>query len=165
MKMFLRIFLKYFWLLNLIIFSIYELIVYINIKNKLNESNINYFSKSVFLRICLLINLPWLVMGFYMYMGDIPNVMYFFQPLSFNIWVLLFYIIIFILEIIGFYWIYSNNGADVLSDYANIIGFEISADYIKKQYIIQLIIIISFIIAVFIIDIPVEKININDIIQ
>lgn len=62
-------------------------------------------------------NIPLVVMGIGCTIGKIPNVFEFFRPKSGNIYVLAFFAAIFLEWILGVYWLFFKNGAQMLVDY------------------------------------------------
>ncbi len=67
-------------------------------------------------------NIPWIVMGLGMVFGHVPSLWYYFRPGDGNPWVLAWYASIFVVWMLGTYWLFLRGGAEFLR--ANLVVFD-----------------------------------------
>ncbi len=72
-------------------------------------------------------NIPWLVMGFGMLVGKLPNIFSFFTPRQGNLFVLAFHASIVILWILSVRWIYFKGGAEFIVRHPGALNAEINS--------------------------------------
>ena len=69
-------------------------------------------------------NLPWLVMGFGCTYGRVPSVFSFFRPRDGNPYVLVFFCAVFLVWVVGTYWLMFRGGAQMLVDHPGFLSIE-----------------------------------------
>jgi len=86
------------------------------------------------------VNIPWIIMGWGMTVGTVPNIFYYFRPQDGNPYVLAWYISIFTLWIAGTYWLIFKGGAEMLTKHPLAFNQRISKPiYIKILWLLCLI--------------------------
>jgi hypothetical protein len=73
--------------------------------------------RRLFWGLIFFINIPWVTMTIGIFVGDVPTVWHFFDVLSGNLYVIIFWGILIALWIIGFVWICFLGGAEFLIEY------------------------------------------------
>ncbi len=77
-------------------------------------------------------NLPWIVMGIGCTVGGIPSVFSYFHPQDGNPYVLAFFASVFLVWILGSYWILFRGGAQELVTHPGMFNYEITSPTIIK---------------------------------
>ena len=68
-------------------------------------------------------NIPWVVMGIGCTVGGVPSVWHYFNPQDGNPYVLAWFGTVFLIWILGTYWIFLKDGAEILVKHPGIIQF------------------------------------------
>ena len=104
---------RYFWLLCLII-SVFNYVVGIRSLESMGPSDPRASVAAVALRRWFLVvsDLPWLVMGWAILVGGVPNIWYFFRPQDRNPYVLVWFAIIFATAAWFAFWVFILAGAE-----------------------------------------------------
>ena len=66
-------------------------------------------------------NLPWLVMGIGIELGDVPSMFSYFRPRDGNPFVLAWFCVVIMLWILGFYWLFARRGAEFLIEHPGLL--------------------------------------------
>ena len=61
--------------------------------------------------------LPWLIIGFGIEIGGVPDILSYLRPSEGNPFVIAFFAVIFVLWIFGGYWLFARRGAEFLSEH------------------------------------------------
>ena len=77
-------------------------------------------------------SLPWIVMGIGCTVGGVPSVLHYFNPRGGNLYVLAFYASLFLLWILGSYWILFQDGAMMLVKHPGLLNPDIKNPLIVK---------------------------------
>ena len=77
-------------------------------------------------------NIPWVVMGLGCTIGGIPAVWYFFRPRDGNPYVLAWFASVFLLWILGTYWLFFKGGAETLVKYPGAFNTNITSPRLVK---------------------------------
>ena len=79
-------------------------------------------------------NIPWVVMGIGCTIGDVPSVFYYFNPRSGNPYILAFWGSLFLIWILGSYWMLFKDGASELINHPGILNNYIKSPTFLKLY-------------------------------
>lgn len=69
-------------------------------------------------------NIPWVIMGTGIMSGSVPSFFHYFNPRGGNPFVLAFFGSIFLLWILGTYWLFFRRGAEMLMEHPGLINFD-----------------------------------------
>ena len=94
-------------------------------------------------------NIPWIVMGIGCTFGNIQSIFSFFKPSDGNPYVQAFFGSVFLIWILGTYWVFFRDGAEMLASHPGILRINVSNPLFIKIY--WLVSVIGGIIAVFLI--------------
>ena len=72
-------------------------------------------------------NIPWVVMGIGCTIGGVPSVRDFFSPKDGNPFVLAWFGSVFLLWVLGTFWLFMKNGAKELAKHPGVLGCDISS--------------------------------------
>jgi len=103
-------------------------------------------------------SIPWIVMGIGCTVGGVPSVWYYFNPKAGNLYVLAFFASVFLIWVLGSYWILFKGGALDLVKYSGILNYDIKNPTILK--LIWIICVLGGIVAVLMMftqNIPIPK--------
>lgn len=103
---------RYFWLLGLAT-PAYNYIVGVRSLSSKDPNDPRASAEAMDLRrwIAILSALPWVVMGWAIIIGGVPNIWYFFRPQDRNRYVLAWFASIFVLALYVAYWVFLRDGA------------------------------------------------------
>jgi len=100
-------------------------------------------------------NIPWIVMAVGCTVGGIPTVLHFFRPRDGNPYVLAFFASVFLLWIVGTYWIFLKGGAELLARYPYIFNTRFRSPIaVKGLYLLCLAAGVAAVIASLVVDVP-----------
>ncbi len=68
-------------------------------------------------------NVPWIVMGIGCTIGGVPSVWHFFRPRDGNLYVMAWYASVFLLWMLGTFWLFFRGGAETLVRYPGMVEF------------------------------------------
>lgn len=80
----------------------------------------------------IFMNIPWLVMGFGMIAGGVPNIFSFLAPRQGNPFVLAFHASVVILWMLTIWWVYLKGGAEFLARHPGALNSEIKSPELIK---------------------------------
>ena len=101
-------------------------------------------------------NIPWIVMGIGCVMGGVPSVFHFFRPSDGNLFVLAFFASIFLIWVMGTFWLLFRGGAEILVKHAGLFNVNFKNPLMVKLYwFLCLAGGIAGVVVVFTMDIPV----------
>lgn len=80
----------------------------------------------------LWLNIPWVIMGVGCTIGGLPSAFHFFNPQDGNPFVLAWFGSIFMLWILGTYWLFFKKGAEALVKYPGALNHDISSPLVLK---------------------------------
>lgn len=69
------------------------------------------------------LNIPWVIMGLGLTVGGVPSMAHYFQPKDGNPFVLAWFASVFLLWILGTFWLFFKGGAKTLAKYPGAIEF------------------------------------------
>jgi len=100
-------------------------------------------------------NIPWIVMGIGHLVGGVPTVLHFFRPSDGNPYVLGFWASIVVMWVLGTYWLFYRQGAEMLVRHPGLFRSDFkSAITVKFHWILCVAGGVVALIAMFIMDIP-----------
>ena len=79
-------------------------------------------------------NLPWLVMGTGILAGSVPTIFHYFKPQDGNPYVISFFISIFIVWLLGTYWLFVKDGAEMLVRHPGLLRSDFSSPTMIKLF-------------------------------
>jgi hypothetical protein len=79
-------------------------------------------------------NIPWIVMGTGILTGNVPTIWHFFRPQDGNPFVIIFFISIFTIWLLGTYWLFVKNGAEMLVKHPGIFRSDFSSHNMVKFF-------------------------------
>ncbi len=79
-------------------------------------------------------NLPWILMGIGCTVGGVPSVWHYFRPKDGNPYVLTWFASVFLLWILGTYWLFLKGGAEMLTKHPGMFKINISSPAIVKLF-------------------------------
>jgi hypothetical protein len=79
-------------------------------------------------------NIPWIVMGFGILLGGVPDVFSFLRPREGNLFVFAFHVSILALWALAIWWLYFNDGAEFLVKYPGALNRNIESVKSIKYY-------------------------------
>ena len=79
-------------------------------------------------------NIPWLVMGLGMTIGNIPSTYHYFRPQDGNPYVQAFFGSILLIWLMGTYWLFFKNGAETLIKYPGFFRTKLESPWMIKAY-------------------------------
>jgi hypothetical protein len=101
-------------------------------------------------------NIPWVIMGAGILIGKVPTIFHYFRPRDGNPFVIAFFVSIFILWILGTYWLIFRGGAKMIATHPGLLNVNIkSPTKIILLWFLCLAGGIAAVIAMFVKDIPV----------
>jgi hypothetical protein len=115
---------KYFWLIGIIVTGINWVIFrkraqrYIEEKPELKDGY-----EALFRGYLLWMNIPWVVMGIGCTVGGVPSVWQYLRPRDANPYVLAWFASVFLLWVIGTFWLFFRGGAETLSRHPGAVEF------------------------------------------
>ena len=116
-----KLILQSFWLAAIVIsiinFSIHSKRAKQHVSNKEELARVNKYLLWIDL---IVMNVPWIVMGIGIVLGDVPTVLHFFRPRDGNPFVLAFHGVVVVMWILDIIWIYFKGGAEFISKYPGI---------------------------------------------
>jgi hypothetical protein len=103
---------RYFWLVCLSI-SAYQYVVGIRALASRNPTDPRASAEAIALRRWFLVvsDLPWIVMGWAILIGGVPNIWYFFRPQDQNPYVLTWFATLFLISFAFAFWVFFRGGA------------------------------------------------------
>ena len=103
---------RYFWLLCLAI-GAYQYVVGLRSLSSKDQNDPRASAEAIALRrwFAIFSELPWLVMGAGILIGDVPNIWYYFRPQDRNPFVLAWFASVFLLAFYFAYWVFFRRGA------------------------------------------------------
>ena len=101
-------------------------------------------------------SIPWIVMGVGIMMGKVPSLFHYFRPKDGNPFVIAWFVSIFVLWLIGFFWLFVRNGAKQLIKHPGLFNKEISSTgALKVLYVIALLCCIVAFVFMLIMEVPI----------
>ena len=79
-------------------------------------------------------NIPWIVMGIGCVMGGVPSVFHFFRPRDGNPYVLAFFASVFLIWIMGTYWLLFQGGAKMLVKHPGLLNVDCKSPTMLKIF-------------------------------
>ena len=153
------IFFKYFWAIALILsipntfFMKRRFRRYIEVDPSLKEGYSRILRHFVFWS-----NLPWVVMGTCMFLGDIPYILFFFRPQDGDPYVLAWYFTIYALWVLTACWIFLRGGAEQLVKHPGFINIPFRSEIaVKALCILMLACGIVGVFMMYVMDIPIDQ--------
>ncbi len=67
-------------------------------------------------------NIPWVIMGAGILIGKVPTIFHYFRPRDGNPFVIAFFVSIFVLWVLGTYWLIFRGGANMLATHPGLFG-------------------------------------------
>ncbi len=84
-------------------------------------------------------NIPWVIMGVGIVTGNVPTVFHYFNPQDGNPYVISFFISILLIWVLGTYWLFLKDGAEMLFKHPGIFNSDFSSPAkIKMVWILSL---------------------------
>ena len=130
---------KWFWFLCIIVTFLNGAIFRFRAKKRIKQNpDLEEGYKKIIRGFVTWGSLPWIVMGIGCTVGGVPSVWHYFNPKEGNPYVLAFFASVFLIWILGGYWILFRGGARELVNHPGILSYDI-----KSPAIIKLIWIVS----------------------
>jgi hypothetical protein len=79
-------------------------------------------------------NLPWVIMGLGCLVGGIPSVFHYFRPPDGNTFILAFFASIFLIWILGTYWLFVRGGAEMLIRHPELFNSDFQSPAMLKLF-------------------------------
>lgn len=106
---------KWFWLIFIVVSFINAVIFQLRAKEQTRRKpELAEGYRKIIRGFLIWVNLPWLIMGFGIMIGGVPGIFEYFKPAGGNPFVMTFYGFIFLVWILGTWWIFFRNGAEML---------------------------------------------------
>ena len=127
------LFTTYFWLICVIITIVNGAVFkhkskkYIEEKPELSEGYATLIRGFVFWG-----NVPWVVMGIGFTIGGVPSVWHYFRPQDGNPYVLAWFVSVFVVWILGTYWLFFRDGAELLVSHPGLLNVHSSNPLVIK---------------------------------
>ena len=77
-------------------------------------------------------NIPWVVMGIGCVLGGVPSVFHFFRPRDGNPFVLAFFASVFLIWILGTFWLLFRGGAEMLVKHSGLFNVNVTSPHMLK---------------------------------
>ena len=158
-NMIFHIFSKFFWLLCVVFTSVFVFRAQRAAKGYIvKEPELASGYRTIIRGYCILLILPWLVMGIGCTIGGIPSFWHFLNPEEGNPFILTWFISNFIVLGVISYWIFFRGGAKMLIKHHNVLSIDTSYPYvIKLVWIGFLVLGIAVLLSMWMVHIPIEK--------
>ena len=126
---------KHFWMLGIVIMSVNALVFKIRSRKYIQENPELEEGYSTLTRGFLIWgNLPWLVMGIGVTFGDIDSIYYYFGPQDGNPYVQAFFASVFLIWLLGTYWLLFRDGAEMLIKHPGFFRTRLESPWMIKVY-------------------------------
>ena len=79
-------------------------------------------------------NIPWVVMGAGIITGSVPTIFHYFSPQDGNPFVIAFFMSVVLIWILGTYWLFVKDGAEMLVKHPGIFNYDFSSPTIVKLF-------------------------------
>ncbi|MCK5306786.1 MAG: hypothetical protein KAJ66_06590 [Candidatus Omnitrophica bacterium] len=113
---------NYFWAAAIVFTCINVLIYKYHSKKHIQQNpKLTEGYKKLFRGYLFWMNIPWIVMGIGCTVGNVPSIWYYFRPKNGNPYVLAWFGSIIVLWIIGTYWLFLKNGAEIIAKYPGVL--------------------------------------------
>jgi hypothetical protein len=107
---------KYFWLMGMLV-TVVNFIIFRKKAQKHIQANpqLKAGYVSLFRGYLIWFNMPWIIMGIGCTIGGVPSVWHYFRPRDGNPYVLGWFCSIFLLWVVGTFWLFFRGGAETLA--------------------------------------------------
>lgn len=131
---------KYFWIIFIVITLANAITMKIRAKKRIEaDPSLKLGYDMIFKGIITWGNIPWVIMGAGIITGRVPTIFHYFRPQDGNPFVIAFYISVFLIWILGTYWLFVKNGAEMLVKHPGIFNYDfLSPAMIKLFWILCL---------------------------
>ncbi len=126
---------RYFWAIAIVVTGIYVAIFRARSTGHIQANPELADGYATLLRVFLIwMNIPWVVMGIGCTVGGIPSVWHYFRPQDGNPYVLVWFASVFLLWVIGTYWLFFKGGAEMLIKHSGAFYVNISSPAVVKLF-------------------------------
>jgi hypothetical protein len=113
-----RIVSRYFWFIAIVVTGINVLVFMLRAKRYIKENpQLKEGYVALFRGYLLWLNIPWVVMGIGCTIGGVPSVWHYFRPRDGNPYVLAWFGSVFLLWVLGTFWLFDRGGAETLASH------------------------------------------------
>lgn len=126
---------KYFWIMFIVVTFANAIIIKIRAKKNIErDPSLKLGYDTIFKGMITWGNIPWIVMGTGILTGNVPTIWHFFRPQDGNPFVIIFFISIFTIWLLGTYWLFVKNGAEMLVKHPGIFRSDFSSHNMVKFF-------------------------------
>jgi hypothetical protein len=126
---------KHFWVMFIIVTFANAIIMKIRSKKYFEaDPSLKSGYDTIFKGIITWGNIPWIIMGAGIITGHVPSIFQYFRPQDGNPFVIAFFISIFLIWILGTYWLFVKDGAEILVKHPGIFNYNFSSPTIVKLF-------------------------------
>ena len=109
---------KWFWLIFIVVCFINAVIFQLRAKEQTRRKpELAEGYRKIIRGFLIWANIPWLIMGFGVMVGGVPGILDYFKPADGNPYVMTFYGFVCFVWILGTWWLFFKNGAEMLVDH------------------------------------------------
>jgi hypothetical protein len=129
------LFLRYVWLFMLLGVALSTGYLWFRARNRIAKNpDLKEGYNRLFKGFFISMSIPWLVMGIGIILGGVSSFVDFSQPKGGNPFVLGFWLTVFLLLMLGVWWVYFREGAEFLAKHPGGLGAEITSPILVKLY-------------------------------
>ncbi|MBN1907548.1 MAG: hypothetical protein JW927_20880 [Deltaproteobacteria bacterium] len=152
---------KHFWILFIVVTFANAIIMKIRTRKHIErDPSLKVGYDIIFKGFLIWGNIPWVVMGAGILTGRVPTIWHYFKPQDGNPYIIAFFISIFIVWLLGTYWLFVKNGADLLVSHPGIFRSDFSSSTkVKLFWVLSLIGGIAAVIMIFSMNLPILNIR------
>ena len=126
---------KHFWLLCIVVMCVNALVFKIRSRKFIRENPDLEQGYSTLIRGFLVWgNIPWLVMGIGTSIGNIDSIYYYFRPQDGNPYVQAFFGSVFLIWLLGTFWLFFRDGAEMLIKHPGFFRTKLEKPWMIKVY-------------------------------
>jgi hypothetical protein len=152
---------KHFWIMFIVVTFANAIIMKIRAKKHIErDPSLKVGYDTIFKGFLIWGNIPWVVIGTGILTGSVPTIWHYFKPQDGNPYVIAFFISIFTVWLLGSYWLFVKNGAEMLVRHPGIFRSDFSSPTkVKLFWVLSLVGGIAGVIMMFTMNIPIPNIR------
>ena len=128
---------KYFWIMFFVVFFINAGIFWHRAQKVIEERpEKEQVYRKLIKGFLIWMNIPWVIMGAGILLGNVPSMFHYFKPRDGNPWVLAFWGCVVVLWLLTIYWIFFKNGAKTLVEHPGFFNVNFKEPWKIKAIII-----------------------------